>query len=60
MEYSFVFFRDRIVLNNNLKSRIKLESTREGLRYFWRHVSSSSMGHLPWMAAIWCCWPIPF
>ena len=30
MEYSFVFFRDRIVLNNDLKSRIKLESTPPG------------------------------
>jgi hypothetical protein len=30
MEYSFVFFRDRIVLNNDLKNRIKLESTPPG------------------------------
>lgn len=30
MDYSFVFLRDRIVLNNDLKARIKLESTPLG------------------------------
>ena len=30
MAYSFVFFRDRIVLNNDLKQRIKLDSTPLG------------------------------
>ena len=30
MAYSFVFFRDRIVLNNDLKQRMELDSTPLG------------------------------
>ena len=52
MTYSWTFYRDRIVLNNDFKRRTKLDTIQMGTTIFWLPASSALTGHLNWMAGI--------